>query len=102
VPREEELRLGLNGVPEMAINATYVLAILAATARMLAIGILHALRVVSLLAFFAAAWWLAMRHHDDYDFLACAKTIVPFWVAMIVSRLLPDAVRRSWAPPCAS
>jgi hypothetical protein len=86
----------------MTINVTYVLAILAATARTLVIGILHALRVVSLLAFFAAAWWLAMRHHDDYDFLTSAKTIVPFWAAMIVSKLLLDAVRRRWAPACAS
>jgi hypothetical protein len=68
------------------------------TARMLVIGILHVLRVISLLAFFAVGWWLAMVHHSDYDFLTWAKIIVPFWAAMMMSRLLLDAVRKRWRP----
>ncbi len=71
----------------------------AAVARTLVIGILHVLRAISFVGFFGAGWWLAMVHHDDFDFLTGMKVILPFWVAVIVSRLLLDAVRRRWPSP---
>jgi hypothetical protein len=92
------LELGRDGATTMTINATYMFEVLAATARMLVIGILHVLRVISLVAFFAVGWWLAMVHHSEYDFLTWAKIIVPFWAAMMMSRLLLDAVRKRWRP----
>jgi hypothetical protein len=38
--------------------------------------VLHAFRVISMIAFAAVAWWLAMYHHDDGDFLTFAMTII--------------------------
>jgi hypothetical protein len=73
-----------------------------AAARMVVIGVLHVVRVLAFIGFLGAAWWLAMLHHDDFDFFMGMKVIAPFWVAVAVSRLLLDVVRRKWTPPCAS
>jgi hypothetical protein len=58
--------------------------------------VLHAFRVISMIAFAAVAWWLAMYHHDDGDFLTFAMTIVPFAAAVAVSNVLLLKAKGRW------
>jgi hypothetical protein len=76
---ERNLSFGSNGAMTM-------------TTKML---VLHAFRVISIVAFVAVAWWIAMFHHDG-DFLTFAMIVVPLVAAVGVSNVLLLVAKGRW------
>ena len=49
-----------------------------------------------MVAFIAVAWWLAMRHHDDYDAATGFAVILPFWAAVAIITVVLKWFDRKW------